>query len=549
MPIALPRLPVRVRVAPSPTGDPHVGTAYIGLFNMAFARANGGQFILRIEDTDQKRSSLASEQAIYQSLHWVGLRWDEGPDIGGPVGPYRQSERSAIYQQHCAELVANGTAYRCFCTAERLDAVRADQRSRKETARYDGLCRDLDAGRAAARAQAGEAHVIRLRMPGDGETEVADALRGAVVYDNRQMDDQVLLKSDGLPTYHLANVVDDHLMGITHVIRAEEWLNSTPKHLHLYAAFGWEPPVFVHMPLLRNADKSKISKRKNPTSLQFYQRSGILPVAMLNFLGLMGYSRKDAQGNDIEQFSFEEMVADLDMTRISLGGPVFDLEKLQWINGLYIRAMTPAALAHTALQWFDDGGRAAEVAALVQERVPELGDYMHHAAPFYRGRLEYGLNARFLLVGCTAKKKTAVRLSAKASRAMFEDLIGRLEAVTEWSVAAIEAAIRSAVDAAGAGVGDGMMAVRVAVCGRPASPPLFESMAAIGRATVLVRLRHAHTLLGDARLLVEAMQAAITEVDAARLALETAAAAALPDAGRGAPNAENTGSGAPSAQV
>ncbi len=528
MPIPVPHHPVRVRIAPSPTGDPHVGTAYIGLFNAAFARAHHGTFVLRIEDTDQKRSSLASEQAIYQSLHWVGLRWDEGPDIGGPVGPYRQSERSAIYQHHCAQLLASGAAYRCFCSAERLDQVRADQRSRKETARYDGYCRGLDAQHAQAQADAGQECVIRLRMPTDGETEVPDALRGSVVYDNRQMDDQVLLKSDGLPTYHLANVVDDHLMGITHVIRAEEWLNSTPKHLQLYAAFGWQPPVFVHMPLLRNADKSKISKRKNPTSLQFYQRSGILPEAMLNFLGLMGYSRKDPEGDDIEKFSFEEMVADLDLGRISLGGPVFDLEKLRWINGLYIRSLAPSQLAQRALAWLDEDERAGEIASLIQERVPEFGDYLHHASPFYRGTLDYGLQARYLLMGCTAKKKTAVRLSAKASRAVFEDLVGQFEALTDWSVPAIEQAVRSAVEKSGVGLGDGMMAIRVAACGRPASPPLFESIHAIGRATLLVRLRHVQALLADPRMLVEALHAASSELEAARQALQFATEAAQP---------------------
>ncbi len=524
MAIPVPVTPVRVRIAPSPTGDPHVGTAYIGLFNAAFARHHGGQFILRIEDTDQKRSTRASEEAIYRSLHWVGLRWDEGPDVGGPCGPYRQSERSAIYQAHCQQLLSNGTAYRCFCTAGRLDAVRAEQRSRKETARYDGFCRDLDRADSDSRASQGESFVLRLRMRQDGDTVVPDALRGQVVYDNRQIDDQVLLKSDGLPTYHLANVVDDHLMGVTHVIRAEEWLNSTPKHLALYEAFGWQPPVFVHMPLLRNADKSKISKRKNPTSLQYYERSGILPEAMLNFLALMGYSRKDEAGADLEKFSYDEFAADLDMTRISLGGPVFDLEKLRWINGLYIRALTPAQLAERAAQWYGQDERAAEIAALVQERVPELGEYMHHAGPFYRGSLDYGCNARFLLVGCAAKKKTAVRLSPAASRGFFETLIAGLEPLIEWTAPAIEEAIRGAIATTPAAVGDGMMAVRVAVCGRPASPPLFESMAAIGRATVLVRLREVCNLLGDPRLLQVAIAAVRQELEATEAALTAALA-------------------------
>ncbi len=526
MPIAVPKHPVRVRIAPSPTGDPHVGTAYIGLFNAAFARSHGGQFVLRIEDTDQKRSTRQSEEAIYRSLRWIGLQWDEGPDVGGPYGPYRQSERSEIYREHCNMLLDNGTAYRCFCTAERLDVVRAEQRQRKETARYDGFCRTLSREESDRRASAGEAHVIRLLMPQHGTTVVPDALRGGVEIDNSQIDDQVLLKTDGLPTYHLANVVDDHLMEITHVIRAEEWINSTPKHLHLYAAFGWTPPVFVHMPLLRNADKSKISKRKNPTSLEFYQRSGILPEAMLNFLALMGYSRKDAAGNDIEQFSFSELVSDLDLTRISLGGPVFDLEKLKWLNGMYLRALTPAQVAERTFAWYQEDTRHATVGQLVQERVTDLGNFAHHALPFYSGVPEYGLNARYLLVGSASKKKTAIKLNRQQSVNLFEDLIARFEALTEWSIPLVEQCVRDAChacgDQTGANLGDAMMAIRVGVCGRPASPPLFESIAAVGRAVVLVRLRQVCTMLGDPRLLAEAIAAASQELDAARQALAQA---------------------------
>jgi glutamyl-tRNA synthetase len=524
MSIPVPKHPVRVRIAPSPTGDPHVGTAYIGLFNAAFARAHGGQFVLRIEDTDQKRSTRHSEEAIYRSLRWIGLQWDEGPDVGGPYGPYRQSERSAIYAAHCQRLVDNGTAYRCFCTAERLDGVRAAQRARKETARYDGFCRELASSQSQARADAGEVFVIRLKMPQSGVTVVPDALRGAVEIDNTQIDDQVLLKSDGLPTYHLANVVDDHLMAITHVIRAEEWINSTPKHLHLYAAFGWEPPVFVHMPLLRNADKSKISKRKNPTSLEFYQRSGILPEAMLNFLALMGYSRKDEAGQDIEKFDFDALVGDLDLSRISLGGPVFDLEKLKWLNGLYLRAMASVELAERTFAWYREDGRHADVGVLVQERVTDLGNFAHHAGPFYTGTLEYGLNLRYLLVGCASKKKNAVRLGRAASQAMFEQLISGLEQLTSWTVADVEAVVRAVAAASGAAVGDAMMAIRVAACGRPASPPLFESIHTIGRAVVLVRLRHVCTLLDDLQAIHQAIAATRAELEAAEAALASAEA-------------------------
>ncbi len=235
---------VRTRIAPSPTGDPHVGTAYVALFNYAFARHNQGQFILRIEDTDQERSSAASEAMIFEALRWLGLDWDEGPDIGGSVGPYRQSERTDVYRTHVEELVKGGAAYPCFCTRERLDGLRAEQKAKKLNFGYDGLCRSLAAGEAESRRAAGEPHVVRLAMPDDGQSVVKDLLRGEITFENAQVDDQVLLKSDGFPTYHLANVVDDHLMGITHVIRAEEWLSSLPKHLQLYRGFGWEPPVF-----------------------------------------------------------------------------------------------------------------------------------------------------------------------------------------------------------------------------------------------------------------------------------------------------------------
>ena len=526
MPIPVNRTPVRVRIAPSPTGDPHVGTAYIGLFNAAFARHHGGQFILRIEDTDQKRSTRQSEEAIYRSLRWIGLQWDEGPDVGGACGPYRQSERGAIYREHTQRLLDNRTAYRCFCTAERLDQMRAAQRAAKLTPRYDGVCRDLDPKEGARRAEAGEEHVVRLRMAQDGETFVPDALRGTVVYDNRQMDDQVLLKSDGLPTYHLANVVDDHLMAITHVIRAEEWLNSTPKHLALYAAFGWEAPVFVHMPLLRNADKSKISKRKNPTSLEFYQRAGILPEAMLNFLMLMGYSRKDDAGADLEKFPFDAFVSDLDLCRVSLGGPVFDLKKLDWLNGLYLRAMPPAELAERELAFLREDDRQASIAQLVQERVTSLGDYFDHAGTFYAGLCDAGLQARYFLVGCSSKKKNAVQLDRARSKLFFEDAIARLEAAPTWQPEPIEAALRAAIEAAGVLVGDGMMAIRVAISGRTASPPLYESITALGRSVSLVRLRAAAGLLGEERMLQDALAAAEAEVDATRRALQVAADAA-----------------------
>jgi glutamyl-tRNA synthetase len=258
---------VRTRIAPSPTGDPHVGTAYVALVNYVFAKQRGGEFVLRIEDTDQARSSPESERAILASLRWLGLSWDEGPDVGGPYGPYRQSERTAIYAEHVARLIADGNAFRCFCSPQRLEEMREAQRLAKRPPRYDGTCAAIPAPEAEARARR-EPFVVRLRVPDTGTAVVEDLRRGRVEFAWDAVDMQVLLKSDGMPTYHLANVVDDHLMRITHVIRGEEWLSSAPKHLLLYRYFGWEPPALLHLPLLRNPDKSKLSKRKNPTSIR-----------------------------------------------------------------------------------------------------------------------------------------------------------------------------------------------------------------------------------------------------------------------------------------
>ena len=511
---------VRCRIAPSPTGDPHVGTAYIALFNYALARRHGGQFILRIEDTDQVRSSAESEQAILDSLKWCGLQWDEGPDVGGPKGPYRQSERSALYREHADILIEKGAAYRCFCSRERLDEVRAAQKAAGLDWRYDGHCRDLEPAVAQERASAGETHVIRLRMPTEGQTIVPDALRGQVTVDNARVDDQVLLKSDGLPTYHLANVVDDHLMEITHVVRAEEWINSTPKHLQLYEAFGWSPPVFVHMPLLRNADRSKISKRKNPTSIEFYERAGYLPEAFLNFLGTLGYSMADGR----EMFALDEFVDTFDFGRVSLGGPVFDLAKLRDLNGKYIRALAPTEVADKVADWWKEGHDAT--ATLVQERMEDMADY-HRVAAFLRGgELSYGPDATAFYVGCSSKKKKAVWLDRKRSRAFFDSVIYHLEQVRPWSQDGIETALREAVAHHEIGVGDGFMAVRVAVCGSRAAPGLFESIETLGRGLTLVRLRAVSARLRSDAALNEQIDAARRTLQQLELVAERAAQAA-----------------------
>jgi glutamyl-tRNA synthetase len=475
---------VRTRIAPSPTGDPHVGTAYVALFNYALARRHGGQFVLRIEDTDRERSSAASEAMIFDALRWLGLRWDEGPDVGGPCGPYRQSERTAIYREHADLLVARGAAYPCFCTRERLDALREEQKARKVNFGYDGRCRGIERDEAARRRAGGESCVVRLAMPAEGETAVQDLLRGEVRFDNAQVDDQVLLKSDGFPTYHLANVVDDHLMGITHVIRAEEWLSSLPKHVVLYRGFGWDTPVFCHLPLLRNADRSKISKRKNPVSLNFYRRAGYLPEAMLNYLALMGWAMPDEH----EEFSLDEFVAAFTLERISLGGPVFDVEKLRWLNGKYLRRLSPAELLDRLRTQLLAEDHLLEVIPLVQERIDTLEGFFEYAAFFFTGEVAYDEAA---LAAMTPKGRTAAE-SSKALRALLEE---EIDPLLDWTKDALEAAIRRFGERSSWPAKDLFMAVRVATTGRAASPPLFETLAVLGKETCRRRLRRAAFVL------------------------------------------------------
>lgn len=473
--------PVRVRIAPSPTGDPHVGTAYVALFNLAFARQQGGSFILRIEDTDQTRSTRESERQIFESLRWLGLVWDEGPDVGGPCGPYRQSERTAIYADHCRQLVERGGAYRCFCTAERLDAVRKAQEAAKQQPKYDGHCRDLPRAAAEERMAKGEPSVIRLRVPSEGETAFVDRLRGEIRFQNRVVDDQVLMKSDGFPTYHLANVVDDHLMGITHVMRAEEWIASTPKHILLYEAFGWTPPSFAHLPLLRNSDRSKISKRKNPTSLLWYRSQGYLPETMVNFLALQGFSMPDGA----EVFPFESMVKNFSFDRINTAGPVFDLEKLDWLNGVWIRSLSPAEFAERMIRFGSpekDRAFLTAVAPLVQERLRKLSEFSDLTDFFSKDALDYPVESLLPKKGALTKSDVA---------AMLGSFLASLGSLAEFAAPAIEAACVADAERLKWKKGDYFMALRVAVTGKAVTPPLCDSMVLLGREKVVARVTEA----------------------------------------------------------
>ena len=363
--------PVRTRIAPSPTGAPHLGTAYMALFNLAFARKHDGQFILRIEDTDRQRSSLESEQAIFDALRWTGIEWNEGPDCGGDYGPYRQSERLDLYEQEINRLLEQGHAYRCFCSPERLNELRASQMANKETPRYDGHCLSLSPEESAQRAES-EPFVVRMKIPESGECTFTDELRGEVNIDWSQIDHQVIRKTDGFPTYHLANVVDDHYMKISHVLRGEEWISSTPKHVLLYQYLGWEAPVFAHLPLLRNPDKSKLSKRKNPTGIFYFRDAGYLPEALINYLGMMGYTLPDQR----EIFSLGELAESFDIKRISLGGPIFDLAKLKWLNGRYLREqLQPEEVVNRLQAWKANPDFLGKIMPLALQRLETFSDF------------------------------------------------------------------------------------------------------------------------------------------------------------------------------
>ena len=478
--------PVRTRVAPSPTGDPHVGTAYIALINYCFAKKHGGEFLLRIEDTDQARSTAASETAILDSLKWLGLSWDEGPDVGGPHGPYRQSERSAIYTQHCHQLIADGHAFKCYCTPEELSSMRARQTAAKLPPKYDSSYRAFNDSVAAEREAAGAPFVIRMVIPESGTCRFEDTLRGTIEIDYATVDMQVLMKSDGLPTYHLANVVDDHLMEITHVMRGEEWISSAPKHLLLYQYFGWEPPVLTHLPLLRNADRSKLSKRKNPTSILFYQRAGYLPAAMQNFLGLFIKSASE----DDEKTSLQALIDGFDVHNISLGGPVFDTSKLDWLNGRYLREeLTTAQFMDEVRKWALNDEYLMPIAEMVQSRIVRLSDLGALTAPFFMNRID----------GLTADKlRDGGKIETDQQRAAYTLALQQFDAIVEWSKDGVDAALRKTAAALEIKLKDMIRTFYLAVFGSPQGVPLFDAITHLGRDILRERLRHAMELLGPA---------------------------------------------------
>lgn len=473
---------VRTRIAPSPTGDPHVGTAYIALFNLCFARQHGGQFILRIEDTDQVRSTRASEDAILSSLRWLGLNWDEGPDVGGPYGPYRQSERGAIYTEHVQKLLAAGHAFECFCTPERLEQSRKAQLAAKGRVGYDGFCLGLSRAEVAERIARGEPYVVRMKIPTEGKCIVPDLLRDPIEIEWQQVDMQVLMKADGMPTYHLANVVDDHLMGITHVLRGEEWITSAPKHILLYQYFGWEQPVFCHLPLLRNPDKSKLSKRKNPTSIGFYRRMGFLPQALLNYLGMMGWTMPNGE----EKFTLEQMHSNFDIKRVSLGGPVFDLQKLSWLNGRYIREdFTVEQLAGLFVEWALNPGYGLPILKLIRERIDTLSDALPKVAHFFTTP-----------TNLTPESFKHKALDADTCLEILSFASRRLDVHQTWTAASLKEALSRLGEQMGLKIRDLLFPLFIAISGQAVSTPLFETLEILGPDLSRARLRLAIEALG-----------------------------------------------------
>lgn len=472
---------VRTRHAPSPTGDPHLGNAYAALFNRAYAHQHGGEFILRIEDTDQTRISTESETAIFGALRWLGLDWDEGPDIGGESGPYRQSERLAIYEEHIAQLLESGGAFRCFCTKERLDEMRRQQMQAGQTSKYDGKCLSLDPSEAEERAARGEPHVIRLRVPEEGDCRFVDGVRGEVAIPWSQVDMQVLIKSDGFPTYHFASTIDDHLMGITHVIRGEEWISSFPKHQLIYQYFGWDMPPHYHLPLLRNPDQSKMSKRKNATSINYYRRCGYLRESLLNYLATMGWSMPEER----EKFSMDEFYAEFKLDRLSPRGPVFDIEKLSWLNGLYIRELSSEELKNRVFEWAFGGERLDRLVSLVQERSERFDDLF--------GKADYILGDRVELTEQDFEHK---KLEVSDSKKILEFVNRALGQVDQWNRDNLYEALNQLAKLMDVKFRDFLSPIFVAISGRSVTLPLFDSLELLERDVVTVRIRSAIEVLG-----------------------------------------------------
>ncbi len=478
---------VRVRYAPSPTGFPHVGNIRTALFNWLFARHNGGSFIVRIEDTDVTRRVEGAVEAILGALRWLGMDWDEGPEVGGEYGPYFQSERLKLYQSAAKRLVEQGDAYYCYCTPERLEEMRAEQTRLKQPPGYDRRCRELSATGGVLKWMSGSKRVIRFRTPLEKQTIFTDLIRGEITFENANIDDFILLKSDGYPTYHLASVVDDHLMEISHVLRAEEWLSSTPRHLMLYHALGFEPPQFVHLPMLLGTDRSKLSKRHGAVSITEYQVQGYLPEAMVNFLALLGWSLDDKT----EIMSRKELMDNFSLERVSQTAAIFNREKLDWMNGVYIRSLSLEDFTQRATPFLDRGlpaevkrpipaDYATKITPLIQERVKILSEVPELTEFFFVDELGYE-------PGLLIVKKMNQELAIKALKAS----VVKLKNLPAFDKESLEAVLRPLAEELELKTGQLFGTLRVAVTGRMVAPPLFQTMAVLGKERCTQRIKEA----------------------------------------------------------
>ncbi len=485
---------VRVRFAPSPTGELHVGGARTALYNYLFAKQQGGKFIIRIEDTDQERFVLGSLERLLAGLKWLGLTWDEGPDVGGSSGPYVQSQRLEHYQKYAAELVAKGAAYHCFCTKERLDILRELQQSEGKPTKYDRTCLKLSPDQVAAQLKQNLPHTVRLKVS-EGATTFHDDIRGDITVPNADIDDQVLLKSDGFPTYHLACVVDDHLMAISHVIRGEEWLPSTPKHVLLYQAFGWQPTKYTHLPNVLNERKAKLSKRKDGEAVwvQTYERQGYLPQALLNFLALLGWHPKDDQ----ELFTLDQLVKAFDLSRVQKAGAIFSRQKLDWFNAAYIKRLEPKKLdrelqpSYQSLDLYKASGvqDTTRLTAILQPRLVTLNEAADLGQWFFKPDAELNVPSTMLIPKNGSHEKTKAALEAVAG--VLTDRVG------EWEVEALRSAVEILVRPGTFSRGELLWPLRVTLTGEEQSPDVFEVAWALGRERSLTRLAQAQATLAN----------------------------------------------------
>ncbi|KPK32518.1 MAG: glutamyl-tRNA synthetase [Chlamydiae bacterium SM23_39] len=470
---------IRTRIAPSPTGDPHVGTLYIALFNYVFAKHLKGKFVLRIEDTDKKRSKKKYEKKIIEALKWGKINWDEGPDIGGEYAPYRQSERIDIYQKYIQKLLNEKKAYKCFATQEELKELRKKGKSFG----YDRRYRDLSDEEVKKREAEKQPYTIRLKIPLKGECSFEDKIKGKITIPWEEIDDQILIKSDGHPTYHFANVIDDHLMKISHVIRGEEWISSTPKHILLYEYFNWTPPIFMHMPLLTQEDGKKLSKRRNPTSILYYKKSGYLAEALINFLSLMGYNMKDGS----EFYSIDTLIKDFDDTRFGRSNAFFDIKKLKWLNQKYIiETLSEKDILKNIKKLFLDDEILKKIIPMIHTRIKTFGEFFDLCNFLFTSEIYY-----------TEELLSPKKIDKEIAKSILQTTIWSLDEKDDWSGASLEKSSHEIADFFKLKHKTIVMPLLFsAIMGKRFGPPLFDSIDILGKELTYSRFLKAIEFLG-----------------------------------------------------